>query len=149
MENDFWGFKDSKDLDKKIEGLPDTILKKQFSILSQKTNYVLYGKSVSVKANDNMTGYQMANVYKVVVPSLDNYEKILLILYSNPEEEYPVAITVNKGMEIKDNIIFEPDYVCENKDQLIEAVKKILSSDEITNVIKILYAKASVQEVFG
>lgn len=145
MDRDLWGFKNEKDLERKITDLPDTILKEQIAKLGEKTNYVLYGKPIFLKIKFADFDYKMATIFNIVAPALDNYTKILLIMYSNPEEEYPVAITVGQELA-KEEDYFIPDYTCNNLDEFVVAMKQILSSEETMSIVQMLYSKASMLE---
>lgn len=141
MTRDLWGFKDENELKKSTEDMPDTILKEQIEMLGKKTNFLLYGKPISIKVRSDEIDYKLATIFNVVVPSLDNYEKTILIMYSNPEEQYPVAITVNSSYE-EDCESFGVQYMCKNKEEFIKAMREILSSEEVMNIIQTLYSKA-------
>ena len=68
-------------------------------------------------------------------------------MYSKTEVSYPVAITVGKSYE-EDMETFNPNYECNNKSEFEEALKQILQSQEIMNLIALLYSKAkSAQEM--
>lgn len=82
-------------------------------------------------------------MFNIVVPALDSYEKTLLIMYSNPETEYPVAITLESSFE-EDCEIFMPKYTCNNTEEFETAVTEILSSEEVIKVIQMLYSKAAM-----
>lgn len=75
MTRDLWGFKDEKELQKSTEDMPDTILKEQIEMLGKKTNFLLYGKPISLRVRSDEIDYKLATIFNVVVPSLDNYEK--------------------------------------------------------------------------
>ncbi len=143
MSNDLWGFKDPKELEKSTHDMPDSILKEQISLLAEKTDYILHGRPTFIKVRSTEIDFKVATVFDVVVPALDNYSKTLLIMYSNPESEYPVAISVGSSYE-DDCDWFVPKYTCDNKEAFEAAIKEILSSDEVLQTIKILYSKASV-----
>lgn len=143
MGKDLWSFKSAKDLERQTEDLPDTILKEQIMLLGEKTDYTLYGKPIFLKVNKEETNYSIATMFNVVVPALDNYEKTILTMYSNPETEYPVAITLGKSFE-DDCSFFNPDYVCNDKNEFENTIKEILASDEILNVIQMLFSKAAM-----
>ena len=143
MERDLWGFKNVKDLEKSTKDMPDTILKEQIALLGEKTNFIVYGKPVYIKVNSQESEYKVATVFNVVVQALDNYEKTILIMYSNPETEYPVAITVNSSYE-EDCEMFVPSYTCKDKNSFETAIKEILSSDKILGLIQMLYSKAAM-----
>lgn len=143
MERDLWGFKDVKDLEKSTKDMPDTILKEQIALLGKKTNFTVYGKPVFIKVDSQEIEYKVATIFNVVVQALDNYEKTILIMYSNPETEYPVAITVNSSYE-EDCETFVPAFICKDKNSFEIAIKKILSSDKVLGLIQMLYSKAAM-----
>lgn len=143
MKRDFWKF-DEYSLKKATEGLPNSILKEQADILAKKTDGMIYGKVVNKKftPQDKIVEYSLASEFEIVVPQLDNYSYTLFVLYSKPERDYPVAITVGSNT-IDDAERFVPQYECQNSEEFIEALEKILSSDEVNKNIGILYSKAS------
>jgi len=143
MVKDLWGFKDTKELEKSAIEMPDSILKEQISLLASKTNYILYGKPTFIKVRSDDISFKVATVFDVVVPALDNYSKTLLIMYSDPETEYPVAISVGKSYD-EDCEYFKPKYSCDDKEEFEAAIKEILSSEEVLYIIQILYSKASM-----
>jgi len=98
-----------------------------------------------MKVHNNAIDFSIATMFDVVVPALDNYEKTILIMYSNPETEYPVAITLGNSFE-DDCELFKPDYVCKNKEEFEKTIKEILASDRILNMIQMLFSKASMIE---
>ena len=123
--------------------MPDAIFKGQIALLGNKTDFVLYGSPVLIKVKNTGINYSMATLFNIVVPNLDNYQKTIMIMYSNPESEYPVAISVGKSLE-EDCEFFQPDYLCDSKESFENAINKILSSEDILHIIKVLYAKASM-----
>lgn len=143
MTRDFWGFKDFKDLEKSTKDMPDTILKEQIALLGEKTNFTIYGKPVFIKVKSQEIEYKVATIFNVVVPALDNYEKTILIMYSNPETEYPVAITLESSFE-EDCEMFIPKYTCNDKSSFEAAIEEILSSEQVMKVIQMLYSKAAM-----
>lgn len=143
MKLDLWQF-DEKSLKRDAEELPNSILREQADLLYVKTDGVIYGKVTNMKfqPQDDNIKYNLATAFEVIVPQLDHYHLTLFILYSKPEENYPVAITV--GNSIPDDALrFSPDFECENKDEFIAALKKIFSSDDLNKNIRTLYAKAN------
>lgn len=140
---DLWEFNEKK-LKNSAKELPNSILKEQADILSDKTGGVIYGTITNMKftPDEAEVNYNLATVFDIVVPGLDNYRYTLLILYSRPEKDYPIAITVGSSL-MEDTLYFQPECECENRQQFIEELKKILSSDEINKKIEILYSKAS------
>lgn len=142
MKLDLWQF-DKGAMDRVTRELPDNILREQADILADKTGGAVYGRVINRKfaPQDKSVKYNLATTFEVVVPQLDNYSYTLLVLYSRAECDYPVAVTVGKDM-IDDAELFEPQYICQNRETFIQALKDILSSEEINKNISILYAKA-------
>lgn len=143
MIKDLWGFKDIRDLEKSTADMPESILKEQVVMLGDKTDFTLCGKTSFIKIQNRDIEYSIANIFKVVVPALDNYEKTLLIMYSNPETDYPVAITVNSSYE-EDCESFNPQYICNNKEEFEQYIGEILSSESVMKIIQTLYSKAAM-----
>lgn len=143
MKLDLWQF-DENTLKEAAEDLPNSILKEQADLLYDKTDGTIYGKITNMKfePQEDNVNYSLATMFEAIVPRLDNYHFTLFTLYSKPEENYPLAITVGSNI-IDDAIIFTPDFVCRDKDEFIMALKKILSSDELNKNISTLYAKAN------
>lgn len=141
MKTDLWGFKDVKELQRNSEDMPDVILKEQIALLGEKTNFLLYGKPLFIKVQSEKIEYKIATIFNVVVSALDNYEKTIMIMYSNPETDYPISITIDSSYE-DDCESFVPRYTCKTKEDFIYAIQTILSSEEVMNIIRILYSKA-------
>lgn len=143
MKMDFWKF-DRRALKESVQGLPNNILKEQADILSEKTDGVIYGRIINIKfePQDEDVTYNLATLFDIVVPQLDNYNYTLLIMYSRPESDYPIAITVGSSV-MDDAEWFAPQYECQDKEGFIHALKTILSSDEVNKKISTLYAKAN------
>ena len=123
--------------------MPDSILKEQINLLGEKTNFAIYGKPVFMKVKTDEIEFKVATIFNVIVPALDNYQKSILIMYSDPENEYPVAITVGSSYE-EDCENFIPRYNCKDKDSFVNSIKDILSSDQVMKIIQMLYSKASM-----
>lgn len=143
MSIDLWGFKDVRDLEKNTSDFPEAILKEQIALLGDKTGFVLYGKPLYMKVKNVGIEYKAATIFDVVVPALDDYRKTVLIMYSNLEQNFPVAISVGKSFA-EDLEYFEPSYECNNIEEFKDALKNVLNSDDVMNVIKILYSKANM-----
>ncbi|MEZ3479493.1 MAG: hypothetical protein K1W08_12945 [Lachnospiraceae bacterium] len=141
MERDLWGFKDVRELEKSTKDMPDMILKEQIALLGKKTNFTIYGKPVFIQVKSPLIEYKVATIFNVVVQALDNYEKTLLIMYSNPETEYPVSITLGSSYA-EDCEQFSPQYTCHDKEDFETAIKEILSSERVLKIIQMLYSKA-------
>ena len=121
--------------------MPDVILKEQIGLLGDKSEFVIYGKAKSIQVQSERIDYKLATMFDVVVPALDGYEKTLFIAYSNPEQEYPIAITVGTNYE-DDCESFHPLYVCRNKEEFDKSSERLFKSKEILDVIQTLYSKA-------
>ena len=141
MGLDLWGFRSKKDLELVATDTPATILKKQIDLLAEKTDYILYGKSRVISVKSENVEFKIAIIFDVIVPKLDNYTKTILIMYSNPEDDYPVAITYGSNYE-DDCDDFAPNYICDDKESFVGAVAEILSSSFVMDTIKALYSKA-------
>lgn len=144
--NDFWGFKDSKDLKKKAADMPDIILKEQVTLLSEKTDSEIFGKITNFKINDedkDYIQYELASVFDIIVPRLDDYSTTVLIMYTHAEAPYPISITVGNSF-IDDLEMFDPKYNCKSKEEFESALKEILSSEDVLSKIKILFSKATI-----
>lgn len=62
-------------------------------------------------------------------------------MYSNPETEYPVSITLGSSYA-EDCEQFSPQYTCHDKEDFETAIKEILSSERVLKIIQMLYSKA-------
>ena len=140
---DFWGFKDAKSLQKDVANMPDSILKNQSALLSDKTNDAIYGRVTNCKVKSEEVAYEMASIFDIVVPRLDNYSTTILIMYSHPESEYPIAITVGSNY-VTDLEWFEPKHECHDKQSFEKCIKDILSSQDVINKIRVLFSKATI-----
>ena len=96
-----------------------------------------------MKVTNHEVEYGAATIFNVIVPALDDYSKTVLIMYSNFEQNYPVAISVGKSFS-EDMEFYCPQYECKNIDEFKDTLKKILSSDEVMETIKTLYSKANM-----
>ena len=143
MSKDLWGFNNAKELENNTENYPETILKEQIEALSEKTGFVLYGKPIYMKVKNEDVEYNSAILFNVVVPSLDDYSKTILIMYSNLEKNYPVAITVGTSFS-EDMEYFDPKFECCNVEEFTEKLGSVLNSSEVMDIIKTLYSKASM-----
>ena len=143
MSMDLWGFKNAGELENNASELPDAILKEQIDLLGEKTNHVLCGKPMFLKIHSDGAEFRAATIFNVVVLALDDYTKTILIIYSNPEEEYPIAITVGDDIA-EDRDGFHPKYRCGNKDDFIRSIKEILGSEDTMKTVQMLYSKAAV-----
>lgn len=120
--------------------MPNIILKEQADLLEEKTRGAIYGRITNMKFDCQNTECTMASIFEAVVPALDNYAYTILILYSRPECDYPVEITVGRDI-ISDAEDFVPAYECHNREEFIGALKEILSSDEVNKKIQTMLAK--------
>ncbi|MCW6088165.1 hypothetical protein [Clostridium sporogenes] len=140
---DLWGFKDARDLRKESADMPDSIIKEQMALLSDKTEGVIYVKPTNYRVKGEEIDYKLASVFEMVVPRLDNYATTLLILYSYPDNAYPVAITVGSNY-VDDQEDFNPRYECRDSEEFLKAVKNILNSKEVIDKVKILFSKGTI-----
>lgn len=88
-------------------------------------------------------GTSFSTILDVVVQKLDNYSKTTLIMYSNPDNEYPITLTISSTFE-DDCETFDPTFECLNAAEFEGAIKKILASPDILKMIGVLYSKASM-----
>lgn len=65
------------------------------------------------------------------------------MLFGGHRNSVPLAITLGKSFE-DDCSFFNPDYICNNKNEFESTIKEILASDEILNIIQMLFAKAAM-----
>ena len=143
MSLDLWNF-DKDILKRSISDMPNAVLKEQGDLLTEKTDGNIYGRVMNINIKNSAVeeiGYSIATKFELVVPALDNYVYTILIMYSNPEKNYQGAITIGSNIE-DDTDSFNPRYVCEDKKKFIDALKEILSSSDVTEIIKTLYAKS-------
>lgn len=130
MDN-LWNLKD-------IKNSPNIILEEQAKYFEKGVDDVLYAKVNNVKLNElKVSRYKLATTFSIVSPVLDNYSYVLFTVYSNPESNYPVLISVNDNGE-HDNI----EYECTNEKEFINSLSEILSSDKTTETISVLYSKS-------
>ena len=73
MKLDLWRF-DEKTLRRTTKELPNSILKEQAELLAEKTDGIIYGRITNMKfqPQDREIIYNLATVFEVVVPLLDN-----------------------------------------------------------------------------
>lgn len=140
---DMWPFKTAKELESNVADIPEIILNNQMELLGEKTDYLMYGWPMYIKVKSEEITYKTATVFYIVVPNLDEYKKSILILYSNPETDYPVAITCDSTYD-EDCQYFRPEYICTNKEEFHSAIKTILSSESVLHTVGTLYAKAKI-----
>ncbi|OBR95151.1 MULTISPECIES: hypothetical protein [Clostridium] len=128
-----------QDIDKKVSNSPNLILEEQARYFEKTIKGVLYAKIINtrLKSNDDVQEYKLATSFNIVSPELDNYTYTLFTVYSNPEANYPVAISVNNNEDYIDI-----DYTCNNETEFIRDLSKILSSDKVTDIIEVLYSKS-------
>jgi hypothetical protein len=104
---------------------PHAILFEQAALLSQSTNRLLVGKATRSVEDDIF----ISNLY-IVAPSLNNYAYRVLQL-NHSVELYPVSVSPEfAGARIQ----------AKDEKELLAALKKVLSSDEIKRVLNGLMA---------
>lgn len=134
MDN-LWNLKDIKN---NIKNSPNAILEEQAKYFERGVDSVLYAKVSNVKLNEiEKTQYKLATTFSIVSPVLDNYTYVLFTVYSNPECNYPVLISVNDNGSNDDD-----KYECSNEPEFIKALTAILGSDKTTETISVLYSKS-------
>jgi len=133
--NNLWNL---KDIDKKTANSPNQILEEQAKYFEKNVNDVLYAKIANVKLKEfELSEYKLATNFSIVSPTLDNYTYVLFTVYSNPEANYPLGISQNDGKDYVDI-----DYTCNNDKEFIDTLSKILGSEEVTEIITVLYSKS-------
>lgn len=133
--NNLWNL---KDIDRKASNSPNSILEEQAKYFEKNVNDILYAKITNTRLKDfKASDYKLATNFSIVSPTLDNYTYVLFTVYSNPESNYPVGISLNGN---KDYI--DIDYICSNEEEFINKLSNILGSEEITDVISVLYSKS-------
>lgn len=131
--NNLWNLKGIKS---NIKNSPNLILEEQAKFFEKGVDDILYAKINNAKLNENEAlKYKLATNFSIVSPVLDNYTYVLLTVYSNPESNYPVLISVN--CDEGNN-----EYQCNNEEEFIYALSKILGSEKTTETISVLYSKS-------
>lgn len=131
--NNLWNLKGIKS---NIKNSPNLILEEQAKFFEKGVDDILYAKINNAKLNENESlKYKLATNFSIVSPVLDNYTYVLLTVYSNPESNYPVLISVN--CDEGNN-----EYQCNNEEEFIDALSKILGSEKTTETISVLYSKS-------
>ena len=133
--NNLWNL---KDIDRKSANAPNLILEEQAKYFEKSVKDILYAKINNTKLKEfELLDYKLATNFSIVSPTLDNYTYTLFTVYSNPESNYPVAISLNDN---KDYI--DVDYTCNNETEFIDKLSEILGSEKITEIITVLYSKS-------
>lgn len=124
-----------------MENASNLILEEQARYFEKTIKGVLYAKIINARLKSNadiqIQEYKLATSFNIVSPVLDNYTYTLFTVYSNPESNYPIAISVNNNEDYIDL-----DYTCNNKTEFIRDLSKILSSDKVTEIIEVIYSKS-------
>ena len=137
---DLWGNLDLKSGDDKD---PFAILNKQAQIFEKKVKDVLFIRLAKINISDNKSKYSLSTNFEIVSPSLDNYSYTLFTVYSRAESDYPVGIECNYLIDKKKNDdILRLDHECNNIEEFIEVLKKVLQSQESKKIIRTLYNKS-------
>ncbi|WIV92105.1 hypothetical protein QNH49_22585 [Bacillus bombysepticus] len=141
--NDLWGF--SKLNKNHIKSMPHGILKAQADLFEKKTDNKLLirtsTRNLSIKADNK---YGLGTNFQIIAPQLDGYSYTLFTMYSMPENDYPVAITLNASKY--NNILPTFDYECTNENEFLEALGEILGSENTTRIVINLYSKSLVND---
>lgn len=140
---DLWGFNKLSKSD--IKSMPHGILKQQADLFERKTEAKLLIKtstrSLTIKADKR---FGLATNFEVVAPYLDGYSYTLFTMFSMPENDYPVALTINSLKSEKEVNNF--DYECKNETEFLSSLENILGSEETTRVVKNLYSKSFIND---
>lgn len=132
--NNLWNLKNIKS---KIKNSPNIILEEQAKHFEKGVDNVLYAKIKNAKLHEfKYSNYKLATNFSIVSPVLDNYEYVLFTVYSNPESNYPIIISLNNDEEN------EYEYLCKNEQEFISALTEILGSEKTTETISVLYSKS-------
>lgn len=141
MSKNMWNL---HNIEKAIEDSPNEILREQVVYFERATKDTLYARIDNIKLRKEAKEYieyALQTDFSIVCPALDNYTYVVCSIFSNPESSYPLAITRNCNKE-ELGYNFEPDYICNSEEEFTTALEKILSSQDITNVVKNLYSKS-------
>ena len=138
-ELDLWG---KIELDSSNENDPFAILNRQAELFEKKTKDILFIKLIKINLNDNTLKYPLATNFNIVSPRLDNYSYTLFSIYSKVEKDYPLSIECNylEGNTSKTDTTY--NYDCNNEEEFIETLRKILQSSEVKKIISTLYNKS-------
>ncbi|MGR3765260.1 hypothetical protein [Rossellomorea sp. NS-SX7] len=140
---DLWGFNKLNKND--IKSMPQGILKEQADLFEKKTDGKLLlrtsTRNLTIKADER---YGLATNFEIVAPYLDGYSYTLFTMYSMPETDYPIAITLNSTKF--DDVFIDFDYECSNEATFLNDLGKILGSEETTKVVKNLYSKSFIND---
>ena len=132
---------------------PYTILREQAAILSESTKGLLLGEvvplpyhpiqkainSLNPKTSPFINEQELRKLYgilRIKVPSINNYTYSLLEI-EYPMQTYPVFISNLVGKEEK--------VKCENEEEFKTALRNILSSKEVKQVISTLFSQIQAE----
>lgn len=138
-ELDLWG---KIELSTSSDNDPFAILNKQAELFEKKTKEILFIRLVKINLSDNTLKYPLATNFNIVSPRLDNYSYTLFSIYSKVEKDYPLSIECNYLEENTSKTDTVYDYDCNNEEEFIEALRKILQSSEVKKIISTLYNKS-------
>ncbi|MBF4691486.1 hypothetical protein [Fusibacter ferrireducens] len=126
-------------LEAETKNSPNRILEEQAKHFEKSTKDVLYCNisNFTIK-NAVFDSYKLATKFAIVAPNLDKYTYVVCTIFSNPETDYPVSIKENGDIG---NVI-DQGTECQDYDELVEELERILSSEKVTNVIRNLYSKS-------
>lgn len=133
--NNLWNLKNIKS---NIKNSPNLILEEQAKYFEKGVDDVLYAKINNAKLIElKESTYKLATSFSIVSPVLDNYTYVLFTVYSNPESNYPVLISLNDNEEG-----YNTEYECRDEKEFIETLSQILGSEKTTDIISVLYSKS-------
>lgn len=138
-----WGFS-NRTIKADITDTPHGILKEQLEHFGKNTNEVLYGRIQNFRITDEECDYPLGTSFQIVAPALDKYVYVLFTMYCKPESDFPVLIYNRELEDPTEPGNFTSDYTCNNKEEFIDNLKKILSSDNTTRIVQTLYSKSNL-----
>lgn len=123
---------------------PTLLLKEQIEYFDRMTNGTLYGHLSNFRVKESICEFPFGLIFEIIAPNLNGYRYRVFTMYSSPIKEYPVLIYY--GDEPDNSFINEvsANFVCENKNDFEGVLKKILGSEDLGRIIKILYSKSMI-----
>jgi len=133
----FWNI---RNLDKEIVNTPNGILEEQAKEFDKLAKSILYAIISNTKILGEIEDYKLTTKFNIVAPQLDKYTYTVCVIYSNPEDDYPVNIKEN-GI---DDTGLDIGVKCNNKEEFSKELERIISSEKVSNVIRNLYSKSKL-----
>lgn len=138
-----WGIS-KEEFTNELVDRPTQIIKEQIEYFDKMTKGTLFGHLNSHRIQDPDCSYPIALTFEIVAPNLNGYRYRIFTMYTKAVQEFPVLLF--SELEPDEDSIFEvnADYVCPNEKAFVEAICEILKSDDVTNIIKTLFAKSRI-----